>query len=140
MKKSILLLCLCVGFLSSCLSPAFQTIEALNVECVVVEVPSMRPIAGATVSWRYVDPSGESVSFGPFTSDERGIFRVVVAEQRLVLGRVDGYFAGGYFRVIRIEAPGFKTCEWGEMELRERIDQSPTRPVEFRLQREKKPL
>ena len=133
--KLALLLIGTASLLSGCLTPAVETLAAVDLECRVIEFPSLKPIQGAVAIWSYVGPNGEAVSFGPFTSDVRGIFRIVVPEQVAKIGRADRYFAGGYFRAVRIEAVGYEPRQWRESDLSERIDHSSARPIEFRLVR-----
>lgn len=136
-RGTILALMLPIGFFAGCVGTGIQTLPPIEVECRVVEFPSMKPIPDAVVTWRYVGPSGESKDAGTFVTNGDGICLVSVPEQRLPLQRMDGYFAGGYFREIAIRAPGFDGRAWGETALRERIDHSATRPIEFRLVRKK---
>ncbi len=142
MQKNTITLFLIMGaaFLAGCIGTALQTLPPVEFECRVIEYPSMKPISGATAVWRYVGPSGESQESHPFLSDADGIIRVSVPELHLPVRRMDAYFAGGYFREIRISAPGFDPGTWDELQMRDWVDRSTIRPVEFRLVRkEQKP-
>lgn len=124
------------ALLAGCGTPQAQKLPAVSLECRVVTVATFQPVEGAEVVWSYVGPAGEQVDFGPFRTGRDGQCRVIVLPQELRPIHAIDYMAGGFYRAVRVSAPGFETGQWGEGDLRDRIERNVTRPIEFRLKKE----
>src|SRR5436305_15310807 len=115
MKNVVPNICLVLAaFLVGCGTPHAQKLPAVSLDCRVVTTGTFQPVEGAELVWSYVGPSGEQVDFGPFRTDRNGQCRVVVLPQELRPIHAVDYMAGGFYRAVRISAPGFETGRWGE--------------------------